>query len=230
MESLHDTVARLRELVEIGEYAPSGRMPPERTLASQLGIGRRSLRRALEVLEAEGRVAREQGRGTFIRNDAAMPPASLAHIAEHTSPTEVIEFRLGFEPMVARLAAIRASQCDIRKLGRLAEQTRGANGAESYEHADAAFHRAVVEAAHNLLFLAVFDAVALNRQDAGWQRLGENGRCYKRQSVYADDHAALAAAIGDRDGERAAQAMHAHLRKIQQHILSHAFAMPLSAA
>lgn len=229
MESLSDTLQRLRDLVD-GPAAASGRMPPERVLASQLGIGRRSLRRALEVLEHEGRLTREQGRGTFVRGRAVAPAASLAQIAEHTSPAEVIELRLGFEPMVARLAAVRASQCDIRALARLAEETRAAPNPEVYEAADAAFHRAVVEAAHNLLFLAVFDAVALDRQDAGWQRLGESGRCFKRQAVYAADHAAVATAIGARDGERAAQAMHTHLSNVQRHILEHAFALPLSAA
>jgi DNA-binding FadR family transcriptional regulator len=56
---------RLRLLLD--EAAPGGdhRLPPERDLAEQLGVGRRALRRALEVLEAEGRIWRHQGKGTF---------------------------------------------------------------------------------------------------------------------------------------------------------------------
>ena len=42
-------------------------MPPERVLAEELGVGRRSLRRALDVLEQEGRISRHQGRGTFVQ-------------------------------------------------------------------------------------------------------------------------------------------------------------------
>jgi DNA-binding GntR family transcriptional regulator len=42
-------------------------MPPERTLANEMGVGRRSLRRALEILEREGEITRHQGRGTFIQ-------------------------------------------------------------------------------------------------------------------------------------------------------------------
>ncbi|MBM3583129.1 MAG: FadR family transcriptional regulator [Alphaproteobacteria bacterium] len=228
-QGLTESVARLRALVEDGAYLDSGRLPPERTLADDLGVGRRSLRRALDVLEREGRISREQGRGTFVRNVTATPPTTLASIDEHTSPSEVIELRLTFEPMIARLAAMRATACDIRKLQRLAAQTCEAAAADDYERADAAFHRAVVEAAHNLLFLAVYDAVAFRREDAGWLRLAENGRCFKRQAAYSGDHVAIAQAIGARDGERAAQAMHAHLRDVQQHVLQHAFALPASA-
>ncbi|MDF2763211.1 MAG: GntR family transcriptional regulator [Rhodospirillales bacterium] len=228
MERLEDTVARLRNLLEDGVTAAGGRMPPERKLAGDLGIGRRSLRRALEVLEREGRITREQGRGTFLRQDGARPVA-LDRIAEHTSPPEVIELRLALEPIVARLAAVRASPCEIRTLLRLAEETRQAKGAEEYERADAAFHRAVVEAAHNALFMAVFDAVGESRRDIGWQRLGENGRCYKRQSTFAEYHGEIASAIAARDADRAGKAMYAHLREVQQHINQHAF-LPTSEA
>ena len=229
MEHLEDTVERLRHLLQDGALARSGRMPPERKLALELGIGRRSLRRALAVLEREGRITREQGRGTFLRQGKAEVIA-LDRIAEHTSPPEVIELRLALEPIVARLAAVRASPSEIRTLLRLAEETRSAKGAEDYERADAAFHRAIVEAAHNALFMAVFDAVGESRRDIGWQRLGENGRCYKRQATFAEFHDEIARAIASRDAERAGKAMYNHLREVQQHIHQHAFAMTGEAA
>src|SRR5579871_4674449 len=44
------------------------RLPTERQLAASLGATRTSVRRALTVLEAEGRISREVGRGTFLRD------------------------------------------------------------------------------------------------------------------------------------------------------------------
>ncbi len=229
MEHLESTVNRLRSLLHDGATMAGGRVPPERKLASDLGVGRRSLRRALEVLEREGRITREQGRGTFLRK-AKDRPVALDRIAEHTSPPEVIELRLALEPIVARLAAVRASPCEIRDILQLAEDTRTANGAEDYERADAAFHRAVVEAAHNGLFIAVFEAVGASRRDIGWQRLGENGRCYKRQATFAEFHGEIARAIAARDADRAGKSMYSHLREVQQHINQHAFVMSGEAA
>lgn len=229
MERQEDTLQRLRERLDQGDLADGGRMPPERTLAQELGIGRRSLRRALDILAREGRITREQGRGTFVQ-PARGASIALDRISEHTSPHEVIELRLALEPIVARLAAVRASPCEIRKLQRLAEETRTAQGPEPYEKADAAFHRGVIEAAHNALFLAVFDAIGESRNDIGWQRLGENGRCFKRQATFHLFHEEIVQAIAARDAERAGKAMHAHLREVQQHIYSHAFALTSQAA
>lgn len=228
MEAYEQTAAKLRQLISAGGLGADGRIPPERVLAGELGVGRRSLRRALEILESEGRISRQQGRGTFVqmpRLAEAAGSEALDSILEHTNPQEVVELRLSIEPVVARLAALRASPCDIKKLQRLAGETRTAADAATYERADAAFHRAIVEAARNALFLAVFDAVGASRRDEAWQRLGENAHCYKRQAVHADFHAEIAAAIAARDGERAQGAMYRHLSDIQQHILRHAFSL-----
>jgi DNA-binding FadR family transcriptional regulator len=46
---------------------PGSRLPTERQLATDLGATRTSVRHALSVLEAEGLISREIGRGTFLR-------------------------------------------------------------------------------------------------------------------------------------------------------------------
>src|SRR5260370_19990347 len=47
------------------------RLPTERQLAVDLGVPRSAVGHALAVLQAEGRVSREVGRGTFLRFPAA---------------------------------------------------------------------------------------------------------------------------------------------------------------
>ena len=234
MERTEQTLTRLRALIAGDDIGLDGRIPPERILALELGVGRRSLRRALDVLEREGQIRRQPGRGTCAPapqhhqpapNGAAAVP--LDQILEHTNPLEAIEVRLSIEPVMARLAALRASQCDIKKLQRLAEGTRSATASTVYEEADELFHRAVAEASRNALFLAMFDMLRNCRRDAAWRRLGENANCYKRQSVYAGFHQEICDAIAARDGERAQQAMYRHLSDVQGHINRHAFPMGL---
>jgi DNA-binding FadR family transcriptional regulator len=265
MERTDQTLTKLRQLIASGDFEGGGRIPPERSLASELGVGRRSLRRALDVLEQEGRISRHQGRGTFVNDGSgnghhpagngalrvergsgavATRPAgsrlqadgtlqadpAFAHILDHTNPLEVIEVRLAIEPVLARLAAFRASQAEINRLHALAEETRAAADPSQYETADLKFHRAIAEVARNTLFLAVFDTLNASNRDAAWRRLSENAHCFKRQSVYADYHQEIAQAIAARQGEKAQELMQRHLSDVQRYIYEHAFPAAVASA
>jgi DNA-binding FadR family transcriptional regulator len=239
MDQIDQALSKVRDFIERQSVSADGRIPPERTLASELGVGRRSVRRALDVLEQEGRIQRHQGRGTFIDarqlSGTAMPTISaggavrptlggaLDQVLEYTNPLEVIEVRLATEPVMARLAALRASQAEIKRLQTLAAKTRAAGDAETYERADALFHRTIAEAARNTLFLTFFDTMRASSRDSGWRKLGENAHCYKRQSVYATFHETIAAAIAARNGQEAYAQMQRHLSDVQQYIHEQAY-------
>jgi DNA-binding FadR family transcriptional regulator len=237
------TLNKLRQLIADGGLAAGGRIPPERTLANEMGVGRRSLRRALEILEQEGQITRHQGRGTFVQGKAAPATAPVPmrardgeisvatamatipfdRILEFTNPLEVIEVRLAVEPVIARLAALRASQSDIRRLQGLVAETKEAADPLVYEKADERFHRTVAEAARNALFLSLFDTLSASRRDATWRRLSENAHCFKRQSVHSASHQEIYEAIAARNSERAFDCMYRHLSDVQRHIYTYAF-------
>lgn len=241
MDRSDQALTKVREFIDRRDFAADGRMPPERTLATQLHVGRRSLRRALEVLEQEGRIQRHQGRGTFVHTAPAFgataaiipasragaagarPAAALDTILDYTNPLEVIEVRLATEPAMARLAALRASAAEIKRLQALAAKTRAATDTAAYERADAMFHRTIAEAARNALFLTFFDTMSAQQRDAGWRRLGEHAHCFKRQAVYAGFHESIASAIAARNGQEAYAQMLRHLSDVQQYIYEQAF-------
>ena len=149
--------------------------------------------------------------------------AALGNILDHTNPLEVIEVRLATEPAMARLAALRASQAEIKRLQTLAGKTRAASDPETYERADSLFHRTIAEAARNTLFLAFFDTMCAQQRDVGWRRLGEHAHCFKRQAVYAGFHESIAAAIAARNGQEAFAQMLRHLSDVRQYIYEQAF-------
>src|SRR5216684_4865274 len=60
---------------ERGAAGYGTRLPTERQLALDLGVSRAAIRHAMAVLQAEGRVSREVGRGTFLRRPAVAGPA-----------------------------------------------------------------------------------------------------------------------------------------------------------
>jgi GntR family transcriptional regulator len=59
--------AILRGRILAGELGPGARLPSERQLEEQYGLERTTIRRALDVLRAEGHVVTRHGAGTFVR-------------------------------------------------------------------------------------------------------------------------------------------------------------------
>ena len=64
---------QLRTLIYEPDFAVNGRLPPERTLAEQLGVSRPSIREALVALQLEGRVEIRMGSGVYLCD---VPPSS----------------------------------------------------------------------------------------------------------------------------------------------------------
>jgi DNA-binding FadR family transcriptional regulator len=218
-DSSNFALGRLRALLEETSSDKEQRLPPERVLAAQIGIGRRALRRALEVLEAEGRIWRHQGKGTFLGPRPAEPHTSLDELSKRTNPLEVMDVRLEIEPALARLAALRASNGDIERLLHLADKTASMSDADGRELWDSALHRAIAEVAGNSLLLAIFDMVDRIRQNTTWRILRERARSGARQQIYIDQHRRVIAAIAQREAHAAERAMREHLEFVRDGLL-----------
>jgi DNA-binding transcriptional MocR family regulator len=74
--------ASLREGIESGDLVAGLRLPPERTLAAQLGVGRGTVVAAYEALRERGLLERRQGSGTVVRSEVgALASARAAELA-----------------------------------------------------------------------------------------------------------------------------------------------------
>lgn len=58
----------LRRAIEERLLAPEDVLPPERQLATDLGVSRITVRKAIDMLVAEGYLVRRQGAGNFVRS------------------------------------------------------------------------------------------------------------------------------------------------------------------
>jgi DNA-binding FadR family transcriptional regulator len=218
-DSSNFALVQLRSLLDESSFKEGRRLPSERVLSAQIGISRQALRRALEVLEAEGRIWRHQGKGTFLGRRPVQPHPSLEELTERTNPLEVMDVRLEIEPALARMAALRASNGDVQRLLRLADKVTSSADADSRELWDSALHRTIAEIAGNSLLLAIFDMVDCIRQDKTWLLLRERARSGKRQRLIAEQHRRVIAAIAQREAHAAEQAMRQHLQLVRDGIL-----------
>jgi len=152
-QTIPDQVAdQLRRLITSGEYKSGDRIPAERHLAVQLGVGRPAVREALRELKAQGLLT--SGRGPQGTTVASLP---IPHFAAPLAPLlgrgaeriiELMEIRSAVEIEAASLAARRATIEDLHRLS----DVLTAPGDMVAPEDDIAFHAAIAAATHNPLF------------------------------------------------------------------------------
>jgi DNA-binding FadR family transcriptional regulator len=188
------------------------RLPPERQLAAEFGVTRAEIRKALAKMEAEGRLSRQVGRGTFIQTLQHEVLSNLDTLQRGTSPREAMEARLLIEPELASLAAINATAKHIEDMHGLAAKMRDARSWDAYEQYDGQLHSLIANASGNKLLAAVHDIVNGVRRAVVWKWL--DTRPSGPPSDYSSfaEHDDIIGAIEKRDRAGAMEAMRRHLR------------------
>ncbi|MBM9594397.1 FadR/GntR family transcriptional regulator [Roseitranquillus sediminis] len=207
-ESGTHAVCRIRHMIETDFAFASRLLPSEDALSSRLGIGRRAVRRALEVLEFEG-LLRRTPRGMRIAEPART--ASPMARSESTVPRELMAARLCVEPALAALCAMRATETDMGRLLALVSRVNEARDSDESEMWDALLHRTIARTAGNGALLAAYLSFEELRGDADWQALMTDCFTPDRVEVFHRQHNALVDAIADRDAAAARWVMAEHL-------------------
>ena len=219
-ENSNYALERLRNLLTSYELESDGKLPTERALALMFRVSRRSIRRALEVLEAEGQVWRRQGSGTYAGRQPDGWADHVETIVAGTNFMEIMEVRLRIEPQLAQLAAMRAKSSEIVRMREIAGKIRESGDSDSRELWDGALHRQIAQSAGNQFFLTIFDVINRVRQDETWQLIREKARSANDTlSVSHTQHMTLIDAIAARDPAKAGETMRQHLLMLQERLI-----------
>jgi GntR family transcriptional regulator, uxu operon transcriptional repressor len=213
-------VDRVRALLahgqESGELKAGSRLPTERALAETMAVPRSAVRQALSALEREGVITRHVGRGTFLAN----PARDGAPLGLMTSPAEIMDTRLVIEPEVAAHAARNATAADLERIVKCMQRGNACEAYLDFEAWDSAFHRAIAASVHNHLLMQVFDTMNAARDLPVWGKSKLRSATADRRRAYEEQHAAIVAALEDRDPNLARRTMHAHLESVRTNLLN----------
>lgn len=97
--------AALRRLIEAGVLPNGWRLPPERSLAVRLAVGRNTVTQALDELRDDGWVTSIQGSGTYVRQPTNRAPFGT-RVATHLSSGPGIDLAKGDAPDLSHLPPV----------------------------------------------------------------------------------------------------------------------------
>ena len=190
-------VAQLRERILDGDI-PAGSALREADLADQYGVGRWSVRAALQALVHEGLVRHAPHRGAYVPTFTGDDIADLFFL------------RIALESEVVRRIVdqeldISSAEAAVKALAATDRSTRWGDVAD----ADLAFHRSLVQAVDNPRLSRVFASLQAELRLC----LAQLSHRYDDPSQVAEDHRRIVSSISKGNADNAVKQIRAHLEQ-----------------
>jgi len=204
----------LRSFIQDSNLKPGTKLPPERTLAAMLQVGRPALREAIKALSILGALVSRRGDGTYLESVAAVTsgwPANAEVPEARLDMLELLELRKMVEPRAAGLAASHASVEDLREIerARVAIENAGSDW-KAVGELDFALHQLIIAAAGNSILRDTYKYLTplllksreiTARAARDWERMRK-------------DHLEIVKALVQRETKAAETAMMNHLHHV----------------
>ena len=148
--------SQLKQSIFDGDYEPGQRMPSEYEMVEMFGVSRVIIREAIRDLERSGFVEIKRGPkgGSFvkkIKHNAITEIVRDVLSMQQGRVADIMEVRLQVEPIVAGLAAARATEKDFEMLEKYLNEEPKSSG-EEYTSWNINFHRLVAKCSHNQMY------------------------------------------------------------------------------
>lgn len=220
IESPVDKIIRqIRELITSGQLKPGDKLPPERRLAERLGVGRGNVRDAIKKLEFYGILKTLPQSGTLVAGIGITALEGLISDVlkiENTDFAALVETRVLLETESAKLAAIRRTDEDIKKIRvALEAYAKKVKLNQPAVEEDLMFHLKIAEASKNsvlksLMLIIIPDII---RNFLQLEVCSTDGRFYDA----LQEHEMIVKYIEEKNPEKAAEAMRFHLKDVLEY-------------
>lgn len=150
----------IKEFILSGAVEVGQKLPSEKELCEQMGVGRGTVREAFRILQTSGFVEIKPGRGAFVARKEEQELENIVEwfVKNEVELKDVIEIRTALEPLAVRLTVERCSDADIAQLARTHEKFMDAiqrRDAVQIAKYDEKFHNQIVEKSQNKLLISI---------------------------------------------------------------------------
>ena len=219
---VNQAMDQIRELIASGAYKPGDKLPTEKELAEQLGVGRSSIRETIKVFNYLGVLESKSAKGTFVssRSSISREVLTWALLLGEDDIRMVIDLRAAIELWSFLQITQRFHDAPydnmalVGKLNTLLNTMSKAianQDANAVIQADYDFHRCIIEGVSNTLFVEFYDILRsflLKEIEASQSR-------YMDRTKILEEHRALLDALVSGNLQTAANAYQAHIDNIK---------------
>lgn len=208
-------VQQIKALIKEGKLKVGEQLPPERTLAELMGVGRSSLREALNILVTLGFVEVRKRKGIFVRNAQAANLVNTLRkipVEDKRRISDLQEIRKEVETIAAYWAAERRTKNDLVSIRKFIKKMEGdAKKGHNFLSDDMGFHLAIAQATQNSFrsyFLNAIFELSYDHYDLVRHKFTR----YKNNiPLVLDHHTRIFQAIEQGDSKGAQASMEEHL-------------------
>jgi GntR family transcriptional repressor for pyruvate dehydrogenase complex len=212
-QSIPDSVAmQIQQLIAKKKLKAGDKLPSQRDLAEQLGVGRPAIREALKRLEAMGIVKVQHGKSstiekidlsTIMGNVSSLLELAPIDVLQLLEAKEIIEFKC------SELASQRATEKDLTEMkGYLEEMEKNKSNPKVHAEADYLFHFTIVKAAGNPFIIEIMKVLGKMIEKAIEETAIEDDSIGRERAMRY--HRSLYRAIRQQDRKKAAEVLHKH--------------------
>lgn len=165
MKAPEQIAERLLKYILGGGVSPGEKLPPERTLATQLNVTRATLREALKKLEQLKLIVIHQGKGIIVEDfhkasiDLIFSLLVINGQIDLKILENILEARELFGTDVARCAARRADKKDVEQMKILMNELIKATDPGKLQQLDFEFFRQLALASKNMVYILLMNTI-----------------------------------------------------------------------
>jgi GntR family transcriptional regulator, transcriptional repressor for pyruvate dehydrogenase complex len=206
-------VAQIEQLLRDQQLKPGDRLPPEREMAQMLGVSRPSLREAVRILQAQGRLVVKHGQGVFVATPRSEQQLRAALVQAEVSINDLFAMREVLEVPAAGWAAERITPQRLAELQDILNELDRTFDEEPREfqrlaQLDADFHLGIAETSGNPFMRQVSHVLHDLLMSGMETTLLIPGRREKSRR----EHEAIITALAQSDASATRRAARAHIR------------------
>lgn len=215
-----EIVAAIANLIITRTWKPGDKIPSEKELTARFGVGRSSIREAIQSLVILGVIEARPGDGSYIRAGTSDLLSGAFEwglmLGEHNLGDLVAMRNLIEAECAGRAAAVGDPNLAPALLGLVEEMREAADQPQRFMKLDNRFHELIAAGAGNTLYLSL--SKTIQRLVGVWY--AQTYQLERTKSATLEEHLAIAKAIESGSSKAARRAMTQHIKRAGERLQS----------